>query len=96
MLLTGARAHVHAPQAREDAKPIRKERLGRGMEGRAAGARAADVPTLLYVVYISIFLVLLGAGGYLFGFNLATLAFAAFAVLVILMIGFTSRLIYRG
>ncbi len=66
------------------------------MEGRTAHRRASDVPTLLYVIYISFFLVLLALGGYLFGFNLATLAFATFAVLVILMIGFTSRLIYHG
>lgn len=66
------------------------------MAGHATPRRASDVPTLLYVVYISCFLALLAFGGYLFGFNLATLAFAIFAVLVIVMIGFTSRLIYHG
>ncbi len=52
-----------------------------------------DVPTLLYVVYILFFIGLFIAAGFLFGFHPVTFAFMGFTVLVILMIGFTSRLI---
>ncbi len=52
-----------------------------------------DVPTLLYVVYIALFIGLFVLAGLLFGFQWITLAFLAFTVLVIVMISFTSRLI---
>ncbi|MEK6987796.1 MAG: hypothetical protein AABX97_06865 [Candidatus Thermoplasmatota archaeon] len=57
------------------------------------GRLGIDVPSLLYVVYIAMFVALLAAAGWVFGLNLVTIAFGAFAVLVILMIEFTSRLI---
>ncbi len=52
-----------------------------------------DVPTLLYVVYIACFIGLFALAAVLFGFSLENFAFLFFIVLVILMIGFTSRLI---
>lgn len=52
-----------------------------------------DVPTLLYVVYIVLFIGLFIAAGFLFGFQPVTFAFMGFIVLVILMIDFTSRVI---
>jgi hypothetical protein len=52
-----------------------------------------DVPTVLYVVYIALFIGLFIVAGYEFGFKWITLAFMGFVVLVILMIDFTSRLI---
>ncbi len=52
-----------------------------------------DVPTLLYVVYIAFFIGLFIVAGLTFGFHPVTFAFLAFVVLIILMIGFTSRLI---
>ncbi len=52
-----------------------------------------DVPTLLYVVYIALFIGLFLAAGLMFGFKPVTFAFMGFVVLVILMIDFTSRVI---
>jgi len=52
-----------------------------------------DVPTLLYVVYILLFLGLFVAAGMIFGFRWITLAFMAFTVIIIVMIGFTSQII---
>ncbi len=52
-----------------------------------------DVPTLLYVVYIAFFIGLFFLAGLTFGFHPVTFVFLAFVVLIILMIGFTSRLI---
>jgi len=52
-----------------------------------------DVPTLLYVVYIVLFIGLFVAAGFMFGFKPVTFAFMGFIVLVILMIEFTSRII---
>ncbi len=52
-----------------------------------------DVPTLLYVVYIALFVGLFVLAGLVFGWRWITLAFLGFVVLVILMIDFTSRLI---
>ncbi|HII40855.1 MAG TPA: hypothetical protein HA326_06545 [Thermoplasmata archaeon] len=52
-----------------------------------------DVPTLLYVIYILLFIGLFVAAGFLFGFHPVTFAFLGFTVLVILMISFTSRII---
>ncbi len=52
-----------------------------------------DLPTLLYVVYIALFIGLFALAGLLFGFHPITFAFMGFIVLVILMIGFTSRVI---
>ncbi len=52
-----------------------------------------DVPTLLYVLYIVLFIGLFIAAGIMFGFQPETYAFMGFIVLVILMIGFTSRII---
>lgn len=63
------------------------------MEGAKAHRRTVDVPTLMYVLYISFFVVLLVAAGVLFGFNQVTIAFTGFIILIILMIDYTSRLI---
>ncbi len=52
-----------------------------------------DVPTLLYVVYILLFIGLFVFAGLVFGWRWITFAFLGFVVLVILMIDFTSRLI---
>ncbi len=52
-----------------------------------------DMPTLLYVVYIVLFIGLFVFAGLVFGWRWITLAFLGFTVLVILMIGFTSRII---
>ncbi|HYM40437.1 MAG TPA: hypothetical protein VEY12_09935 [Thermoplasmata archaeon] len=52
-----------------------------------------DVPTLLYVVYIALFIGLFILAGLVFGFKWITFAFMAFTVIVILMIDFTSRII---
>lgn len=52
-----------------------------------------DLPTLLYVVYIALFIGLFVFAGFLFGFQLVTFVFMGFTVLVILMIDFTSRII---
>lgn len=52
-----------------------------------------DVPTLLYVVYILFFIGLFIFSGLVFGFHFITLAFMGFALLVIVMIDFTSRII---
>lgn len=52
-----------------------------------------DVPTLLYVVYIAFFVGLFVLGGLVFGFHPVTFAFMGFIVLVVLMIGFTARII---
>ncbi len=52
-----------------------------------------DVPTLLYVVYIALFVGLFVLAGLVFGWRWITLAFLGFVVLVILMIDFTSRII---
>ncbi len=52
-----------------------------------------DVPTLLYVVYIILFIGLFVAAGLMFGFLPETFAFIGFIVLVIVMIAFTSRVI---
>lgn len=54
-----------------------------------------DVPTLLYVVYIALFIGLFLLAGFLFGFQPVTFAFMGFIVLVILMIDFTSRIIHE-
>jgi len=54
-----------------------------------------DVPTLLYVVYIALFMALFVAAGLMFGFHWVTFAFMAFTVIVIVMIDFTSRLIHE-
>lgn len=54
-----------------------------------------DVPTLLYVVYIALFIGLFFLAGLVFGFQWITLAFMGFVVLVIVMIDFTSRLIHE-
>jgi prepilin signal peptidase PulO-like enzyme (type II secretory pathway) len=54
-----------------------------------------DVPTLLYVVYIALFMVLFVVAGVMFGFRWVTFAFMAFTVIVIVMIDFTSRLIHE-
>lgn len=50
-----------------------------------------DVPTLLYVVYISLFIGLFLVVGLIFGFHLVTVAFMVFVVFVILAIDLTSR-----
>jgi membrane protein implicated in regulation of membrane protease activity len=52
-----------------------------------------DVPTLMYVIYIALFIGLFIWAGLLFGFHPVTFAFMGFIVLVILMINFTSRII---
>lgn len=52
-----------------------------------------DVPTLLYIVYIALFIGLFVLAGLVFGFRWITFAFLAFIVLVIVMIDFTSRLL---
>lgn len=52
-----------------------------------------DVPTLLYVVYIALFIGLFVLAGAVFGFKWITFAFMGFVVLVILMIDYTSRVI---
>lgn len=52
-----------------------------------------DVPTLLYVVYIALFIGLFVLAGVVFGFKWITFAFMGFVVLVILMIDYTSRVI---
>ena len=52
-----------------------------------------DVPTLLYVVYIALFIGLFVFAGVVFGFKWITFAFMGFVVLVILMIDYTSRVI---
>lgn len=75
------------------AKDIPEEFLDRRMEGAKEHRRTVDVPTLMYVVYISFFVVLLAAAGMLFGFNQVTIAFTGFIILIILMIDFTSRII---
>ena len=54
-----------------------------------------DVPTLLYVVYIALFMALFVVAGVMFGFRWVTFAFMAFTVIVIVMIDFTSRLIHE-
>ncbi|HEY7587650.1 MAG TPA: hypothetical protein VIB49_02750 [Thermoplasmata archaeon] len=63
------------------------------MEAGHKGRFAIDVPTLLYVLYITWFIGLMAAAGFLFGFNQVTLAFAGFTVIIIVMIHFTARLI---
>ncbi len=57
------------------------------------GSMRIDVPTLLYVVYIALFIGLFVVAGLVFGFRWITFAFMGFTALVILMIDFTSRLI---
>ncbi len=52
-----------------------------------------DVPTLMYVIYIALFIALFVWAGLLFGFHPVTFAFMGFVVLVIAMISFTSRII---
>lgn len=52
-----------------------------------------DVPTLLYVIYILFFIGLSILSGLVFGFHVITFAFMGFAILVIVMIDFTSRII---
>lgn len=52
-----------------------------------------DVPTLMYVIYILLFIGLFFLAGFLFGFRFETYAFMTFIVLVILMIAYTSRVI---
>ena len=52
-----------------------------------------DVPTLMYVIYILLFIGLFVLAGVLFGFHVVTFAFMTFIGLVILMIAFTSRVI---
>ncbi len=57
------------------------------------GRMRIDVPTLLYVVYIALFIGLFVFAGLVFGFRPVTFAFLGFIVLVILMIDFTARMI---
>ncbi len=57
------------------------------------GQRGIDVPTLLYVVYITFFVGLMALAGWMFGLNLVTIAFGLFIILVILMIDYTSWII---
>jgi hypothetical protein len=52
-----------------------------------------DVLTLLYVIYIIMFIGLFIAAGFMFGFQPVTFAFMGFIGLVIVMIDFTSRVI---
>lgn len=52
-----------------------------------------DLPTLLYVVYIALFISLFALAGLEFGFHLVTFVFMGFIVLVIVMISYTSRII---
>ena len=54
------------------------------------------ITTLLYVVYIALFLTLFGWSFLTFGFRLITLAFLVFILLIILAIDFTSGIIYEG
>jgi hypothetical protein len=63
------------------------------MEGGKKGRFSIDVPTLLYVGYIAMFLALMGAAGWFFGLSFVTIAFVGFTIAVIMMIEFTSRLI---
>ncbi len=52
-----------------------------------------DVPTILYVGYIALFVGLMVLAGLMFGLNVVTIAFGLFIILVILMIDYTSKII---
>jgi len=57
------------------------------------GRLGIDVPTLLYVGYIALFVGLMVLAGWMFGLSLVTFAFGLFIILVIVMIDYTSRII---
>jgi tryptophan-rich sensory protein len=61
-----------------------------------ASADRGRITTLLYVVYIALFLSLFAWSFLTFGLRLITVAFLVFVLLIILGIDFTSRIIYQG
>ncbi len=63
------------------------------MSEEGAGWFGIDIPTLLYVLYIALFVGLMVLAGLMFGLNLVTVAFGLFIILVIVMIDYTSKVI---
>ena len=65
-----------------------------GPGGRRTGdPMRVDVPTLMFVIFILLFIGLFVLAGGVFGFHLVTFAFLTFIGFVILMIAYTSRVI---
>ena len=79
--------------SRNCAKNIPSGGIGRAMIREKRGRLGIDVPTLLYVGYIALFVGLMVLAGWMFGLSLVTFAFGLFIILVIVMIDYTSRII---